>query len=471
MTLTTKNKLLIFCIGLFVLNFILKFIFISSTDIGLDEPFTLFHAQKNVSDIIELPKTDIHPPLHILIIHFWVNLFGTGIVSARFLSVLFSALAAVAIFLTGKRFFSFKTGLIASLIFTASTIEMFYAHDARVYSIFIFLSISNLFLFLRIIDSGKDKGIKLQILFSIVNILLCYLHFFGFVILFAEALLCLLISQYRVHFKIIFLSISAVLLSFSWYIPIILDRFKATSHGNWIPEPLMSDLYTMIWRFSNVPIIAVTFIAILLFTTIFKWKQSNSETNSKFKTLLILFSICYFGLFIISWIIPVFVDRYLLFTSIYFYLLISYSLVNLTSNVKLNLIIAFVPVTIMFATLDLKKGKRTKTNAMTEFVSPMMEEPVSVIITPVWFDVNFTYYYNREWFKYTQHLNDTLKSHSIFLANHAENIPVLNSNFPVILIDNNTGNDSIKMFLNKTYNYKEEKEFGDGLKVMLFTTK
>jgi hypothetical protein len=125
----------------------------------------------------------------------------------------------------------------------------------------------------------------------------------------------------------------------------------------------------------------------------------------------------------------------------------------------------------MFATLDLKKGKRTKTNAMTEFVSPMMEEPVSVIITPVWFDVNFTYYYNREWFKYTQHLNDTLKSHSIFLANHAKNIPVLNSNFPVILIDNNTGNDSIKMFLNKTYNYKGEKEFGDGLKVMLFTTK
>ena len=81
MTLTTKNKSLIFCIGLFVLNFILKFIFISSTDIGLDEPFTLFHAQKNVSDIIELPKTDIHPPLHILIIHFWVILFGTVIVS------------------------------------------------------------------------------------------------------------------------------------------------------------------------------------------------------------------------------------------------------------------------------------------------------------------------------------------------------------------------------------------------------
>ena len=280
MTLSSSNKLTLTCIVLFALNFFIKFIFIASTDISLDEPFTLFHSQKNVYDILQLPKIDIHPPFHILIMHFWVKLFGTGIFSARFLSVLFSSFAAIALFLTGKKHFTFYTGLIAAFIFSASDIQMFYAHDARVYSLFMFLSIVNLNLFLGIIDFRADKNYKQFILFSMINLLLCYLHFFGFVIIFSEAILCLLIVQHRLHFRKICFSIAIILISFVWYIPIIIDRFRITTQGNWIPYPLLSDLYTMIWRFSNVPVIAVTFIAVVLYTILFKWRKFNGELNS-----------------------------------------------------------------------------------------------------------------------------------------------------------------------------------------------
>ncbi len=444
MAISIKNKHIFLCLALFVLNFALKFVFISATDIGLDEPFTLFHSQKSVSEILQLPKIDIHPPLHILIIHFWVDLFGTGIISARFLSVLFRSLAAVAIFMTGKKFFSFHSGLLAALVFTASNIQMFYAHDARVYSLFMFISVVNLYLFLKIANSGKAGKFDSIIVFTILNILLCYLHFFGFAIIFAEALLCLLTPKSRIHFRRICLSIAVVVLSLSWYLPIILDRFKVTSQGNWISYPLITDVYTMIWRFSNVPLVAVTFIAVLLFAVFFRWKKINAETNSTFKITAILFLICYFGLFIISWIIPVFVDRYLLFTSAYLYLLVSYAILNLTTNRKLNFIIALIPMAIIFSTLDLKKGKGVRTQEMTEYVRPIFDNPVNVIITPIWFDVNFTYYYNSEWFKYTNNLHDTLKLHSIYCANNPEGIPSLNLNIPTILIDNNNGDESIK---------------------------
>ena len=465
-----RNRILT-CIALFLLNFILKFSDVSSTDIGLDEPFTIFNAQRNLTGIIELLKTDNNPPLHLFIMHFWINWFGNGLVSARFLSVVFSSLAAVALFLSAARHFSYRTGLIASLIFTASNLQMFYAHDARVYSLFMLLSILNLNSFLNFIYSEKKNTNKSIIIFTLINILLCYAHFFGFVILLVETIVCLIATDFRRHFTKLIISSTVVIVTFLWYIPIIIDRFKITTSGNWIPFPVITDLYTMIWRFSNVPVFAVLFILVTSIVLSLKWNLLNKEPDKKVKISLLMFLISYLLLFFISFKIPVFIDRYLLFTSAYFYILVSVAFLNMLKSRNWNFYISIILTIVLFFTLDLKRGKKESTKEMAEFVAQNTKIPTNIIITPQWFDLNTTYYLKPEWFNNVGHLQDSLVQHQIFAVNKAENIPGLGSNNPAILIDNSGQENSVRSFMISNYKIRSERAFGGNLRVILFDPK
>lgn len=459
------------CIALFLLNFILKFSHVSSTDIGLDEPFTIFNAQRNFAGIIELLKIDNNPPLHLFIMHFWIKSFGAGLVSARFLSVLFSSLAAAALFLSATRHFNYRTGLIASLIFSASNLQMFYAHDARVYSLFMLLAILNFNSFFNFIYSEKKNTNKSILIFTLINILLCYAHFFGFVILLVETIVCMIVTDFRRHLTKLIISSTAVLVTFLWYIPIIIDRFKITTSGNWIPFPVITDLYTMIWRFSNVPVFAVLFIGITLIVLTLKWSELNKESDNKLKISLLMFLISYLLLFSISLKIPVFIDRYLLFTSAYFYVLVTIAILNIFKSPNRSLYSAFVLTIALFFTLDLKRGKKESSKEMAEFVAQNSKIPTNIIITPQWFDLNTAYYLKPQWFNNVAHLQDSLVQNQIFAVNKAENIPGINSSIPAILIDNSGQENSVRSYMISNYKIRSERAFGGNLRVILFDPK
>lgn len=461
-----KNTIL-FCLALFVLNFILKFLFIASTDLGLDEPFTVFHAKSALSDFSNLLKIENNPPLYYIFMHFWLKLFGMSVTAIRFSSVLFSALTAPLLFYVGKKFFSFQVGLIASLLFSASTVHMFYAHDARVYSLFVLFTVLSYYLLLDFLFSEK-KPAQIWPL-TIVNLFLCYLHFFGFVVVFSELFICLLIPSLRLRLKSLLISAGLILLSYCWYIPTIIDRFNATQGKNWVPYPMVSDLYTMLWRFTNVPISTVLCIVAIITALVILWKELNDRSTPVFKMTLYFFLLNYLGLFLISLVIPLFIDRYLLFTSVFYYLIVALSFETLIKSPKYSLALSFVPVAIMFATVDLKKGKKTKIESLVQAVNAEMRinNSTPLIISPEWFKLNFTFYYNQPWFADTKHLDDSLKANLIFPVNQADQIPLRNEK-SLLLIDDNSGNSAIRSVLDQKYKLKSESEFGAGLKLLVF---
>ena len=403
--------------------------------------------------------------------HFWIKLFGIGSFSVRFTSVLFSSCTAIIIFLVGKKHFSLQSALTASLLFTASSVQMFYAHDARVYSLFVLLTAYSLYYFLETISVQENKNKTPMVLLTVINVLLCYSHFFGFVVIATEIFLCLILVTLRKNFIKLLLSTGIVVVCYAWYIPIVFQRFIASSGGTWVPKPLLTDLYTMLWRFSNVPVVTVFFLIILFYGCLFKWKSNNNSSNNVFKILLLFFTVCYFGLFVISFIMPVFIDRYLLFTSIFYYLLVAVSLSSITKTSKYSYLLSSISVILMFATLDITKGKKANPKALVEDIRSNFIQPINIIITPEWSDLNFVYYYDRKWFTYTEHLRDTLASHSIFPVNNPNSLFSLNLNNATILIDDNSHNDSLKNFLNERFDFKGEKDFGNGLKYIAYSVK
>ena len=148
---------MLICTGIFVLNFVLKLLFLDSHDIALDEPFTLFQAQKSFSGIFEMLKEENNPPLYFLFMKVWTALFGIGAFAARLPSCIFSSAAAVLIFLTGHRFLNIRTGLIACLFFSFFLAHM-HAHDAR---LFLFFPVCSFFhvLFLDLFIDSRSKQV------------------------------------------------------------------------------------------------------------------------------------------------------------------------------------------------------------------------------------------------------------------------------------------------------------------------
>ncbi|HZX62210.1 MAG TPA: glycosyltransferase family 39 protein, partial [Bacteroidales bacterium] len=144
-------------IGLILLNFILKIFFLGSRDIAMDEPFTIFYSQVGFPALFEMLKTENNPPLFFLLLHFWIKVFSISAFSVRFLPFLFSTLTAPVIYLTGKRFFSVQSGILASLIFTFSNYHLAFSHEARVYPLFALLTCLSMYFFLSLIQNPERK--------------------------------------------------------------------------------------------------------------------------------------------------------------------------------------------------------------------------------------------------------------------------------------------------------------------------
>jgi len=121
---------------LFLVAFFWKLPYINVRDISLDEPYSIYNAQKGVIDIIKIStEGEPTPPLFMLLLHFWIKLFGLEPASVRFLPLIFNALTVVFVYLTGKRFFSFWAGIIASGFFLFSTAHFFHGLETRAYSL------------------------------------------------------------------------------------------------------------------------------------------------------------------------------------------------------------------------------------------------------------------------------------------------------------------------------------------------
>ena len=97
----TKNKWIV--MGLMLVHFIVCFLYIDSFPIALDEPFSIFHSQKSLPDLWEVFKNENNPPLHFILLHFWIKWFGTTAMAVRSLSLVFSVLTIPALFKLGKK--------------------------------------------------------------------------------------------------------------------------------------------------------------------------------------------------------------------------------------------------------------------------------------------------------------------------------------------------------------------------------
>jgi len=389
----------------------------------MDEPFTIFYSQADFLSLFEMLKTENNPPLFFILLHFWIKIFGISAFSVRFMPMIFSTLTALVICLTGKKFFSLRTGLVASLLFTFSNYHLLFAHEARVYSLFALLTSVSMFLFLQLIIR---QDIRTIILLIAVNLMLLYSHFFGFYVLFIQMTSCFLIRELRTRvLKQYFVILLIVIVLYAPYLSVFFSRFwMSSTHGTWVPKPSISDLYNMVWRFSNVPVTTVCFLIILFAAFILylthRKKTESCQTNSAL--VLIWFFLPYLFMFLISFKIPMFLDRYMVFTSIGYYFLIAIAVSSLGKKRWVFYILSFTVVFLMAVSFNPQEDNKRRVKEVVQTVKSLKTKESVIVICPSWLDFGFVYYYNQGYFKDYKNLKRNLNKDRVFSINNIDQI-------------------------------------------------
>ncbi len=192
------------------------------------------------------------PPLYFFLVYEWSRAFGTLPVAVRMLSVIFGVISTALVFFIGKRLFSQKIGLVASLLFALSPVQIFHAQDMRGYSLNVFWGLLSVLTFLLMLEKS---GIRYWIINAAVNAALVWTHLVG--VLMPLLLGGILLSRLRAYPRKIFLwgLIQVVLLlPLSGYAQVI---FGGAPSGNridgifWmidlITTPFLNEACYLIW--------------------------------------------------------------------------------------------------------------------------------------------------------------------------------------------------------------------------------
>jgi len=344
---------------IFLVNFLFKEYRAGITGLSYDECFSAYFAQASVGEIIKFSETDPNPPLYLIILHYWIDLFGDSEYAIRMLSVLANSAAAALFYLFCRRFFNWQTGIFAALMYLTSNEIYYYSQEARTYSIILAVAISSYYFYLSLLQSPKTwKYIAL----GCANAVLFYLHYISTFIVVAQILLfpilaarfsksieqpgdqkTFLISINRkqcIYFLASLIIFLAIL--FPW-----LDRFlQLFGDGGksfWLAKPTYREFKDCLYDFFNSKtlfnVYLFTFLLCLVLVTFF---HKLREQNSNCKLLLFALAIGPALIFIIylgASLSPIFLKRYVLFTLPGFILTFAYTLSILRINffIKLTL--------------------------------------------------------------------------------------------------------------------------------------
>ena len=189
-----------------------------------DEAMSVVFGTKSPPELMALAITeDIHPPLYLLLLHYWMVLAGDGEFSARFLSVIAGIPLVPLMYITGKRLDALANqplrpstssdpagqglvprrstatsttfslvGFIAAVLAASSAFYIGYSQEARNYMLVTFLGLLSSYLLLRALGAANRRP---WIMYAVVTLAALYTNYTAFLLLLFQAVFVLLLRR------------------------------------------------------------------------------------------------------------------------------------------------------------------------------------------------------------------------------------------------------------------------------------
>ncbi len=312
-----------------------------------DEAFSYLMARLPIVQLLWSTAQDANPPLYYLLLKVWIMLFGTSEIALRSMSLLFfwTTLAIVYRILHETYKMDKVLSLLSLLLFLLNPLLNYYAFEARMYSMVACIATLLFYALLQ----------KKYKLYSITALIALYTHYFLIVVLLFQSIYILLFLDKKEK-NIVLHSLKSTL---PLYIPwVIMLLFAHPPLGNsfWIATTSWKDFVlipaVILTGYESGSWIVVSFlstISLVVSTLICYGIVRLSPQHKKFHLILLVgwALLIPLGVFLLSFIKPVFLPRYLIFSTVGISLLLILSIHTIRS-VPLRIL----AVTVLFGLLN-----------------------------------------------------------------------------------------------------------------------
>ncbi len=330
---------------IFSAAFLIRLRGLGMRDFWYDEMFSVYYANN--------PWGNWNAPLYWIVLHFWAKIFGFSEFSLRFPGMLFSFSAIWVIYLLAKRLFNKNTALLSAALAGFSAFHIWYAQDARDYSMFMFFgTLSSYLLVLALKKSGYWRWVwYFAVVFTGI-----YTNYYVVLLVGAQILYLLIINKFRPNRYWLFFLLPVFV--FALYFPRFLSKFKAVMEGFWIPDPgwrsfaIILDNYILGYSGTHFLYLLSSILVLVLFANLLLLVRRQKEARKSIMFCCVLL----FAPMIVSFIFSklffsIFLNRSFLLFSPYFYLLISYVALELKKTARFIMIGSTVIIFIIGAYL------------------------------------------------------------------------------------------------------------------------
>ena len=300
--------------------------------VWFDESYTAYLTRGSFSDIWQLTSIDVHPPLYYFLLKIWATLFGSTDFTLRFMSIFFGIIGIIFTFQLVRRLFhNVRIASFATIAVAFSPILLRYGQEMRMYTLVFAIVAAASYILIRAIDTAR---FRYWLLYGIFVALGMWTHYFTVLVWFAQFIYLLWYYRKRIFQKnIIFSYILAVLLFIPW-LPSFIHQMLDVEGGFWIgpinlatPFSFLSDSLIFAEATEAESWLAVLALVAIIFVLYFVCKLFRSDflkTSRHPYFLLVLIILPPTVLFFLSLppFRPLFMDRYVIYSSILIWCLI-----------------------------------------------------------------------------------------------------------------------------------------------------
>lgn len=326
-----------------------------------DEAFTVIMAQQPIINLLITTAKDFNPPLYYLVVHFWMKLFGSSEISIRTISLIFYWLTIYVGFLFLNNVFKFnlKKSFVYLILIIVNPLLISYACEARMYTMLAFFASISLYFFLR-----KEK--KWYILSTTLGL---YTHYFMIFVLIIQFLMLVVSKNRKMLWKQNNFIAIPILLSIPWDIFVLLQK-NIFVGSFWILKTSVNTIFNMpTFLFTGYDLsnnyynqslgkTSLFLWLIIMVGSFIFWKKYKQHKNIYFIFLLwgIIVPLC---LVLLSLVKPIFLPRYLIFTTVGLLLLIIIFIDRLPVFLKTIILGILILISINYTQLEIKNHKKS----------------------------------------------------------------------------------------------------------------
>lgn len=430
---STHRKETWWLLALLVLNLVLKLCWTGVNELAGDEPFTVYWAQRPLADLLGMLRTENNPPLYFLLMHGWSLLFPLDPAWLRVPSALFSALTVWPLYLLGRRLGGHGAGITAALLYTFSQHSYQFAHEVRAYSLLVLACTWAVWQLVRMADSPRHPSLRPASILWLVaaNTLATWVHYFGWLMLGLELVMAFSVVSLRPgRAKMLAAALITVILNVP-LLGILFSRAGSSlGQGTWIQPPSWEEPYNMLMRWSNAPVVAVLFLAIIV------WAYLRPRLTERSMALAAIWcAVPLVAMFLVSFLFPVYIDRYLLFASIGFYLLVALASTRCKLPWVPGWVLPAACVVAMLTTFAPWRAGPSHPSRVLAQVENWSKGNTAVIIQPGWYGLTYAWAVSPTYFVGAAPVDMALKEHGVFSVEGTAPPPLDSSISTVIHID------------------------------------